>query len=95
MVLHQICLLIAWYLSFLVQSGLSGKHARCCESVQKRWDVPWAGATLQHVADLETDESLYFLTESEIHIEVVDIDGKGSGHADGEHLLVGRFIWMH
>lgn len=70
-----------------------GEHARCCNGKQQRWDVPWKGATLQPVADLESDERLYSL--GEIHVSVVGIDEKGSGCADEEHLLVGRFIWMH
>lgn len=70
-----------------------GKHARCCDGEQQRWDIPWEGATLQDGADLESDERLYFL--SEIHVTVVGIDENGSGRADEEHLLVGRFIRMH
>lgn len=72
-----------------------GEHARCCDGEQQRWDVPSEGATLQHVGDLETDERLYFLSESKIHVAVVGIDEKGLGRADEEHLQVGRFIWMH
>lgn len=49
---------------------------------------------VEHRADLETDERLYVLSESEIHIAVVGMDEKGSEHADEEHLLLGGFIWM-
>lgn len=38
---------------------------------------PWEGAALQHVADLETDERLYFFCESESHVAVVGVDETG------------------
>lgn len=47
------------------------------------------------MADLKTDERLYFLSESEIHDAEAGMNEEGSGHADEEHVLVGRFICMH
>lgn len=92
-VLHQICHVNSLVFVFSCSRWFVGASMLGAVMVSSR-DGMFPGK-MQHASDLETDEGLYFSSESEIHVAVVGMDEKSSGHADEEHLLVGGFMWMH